>query len=147
MGTLPDPARTSIHATTIALNGAGALIVGASGSGKSTLALHMMALGCDLVADDQTLLTVDGARLIASAPPAIRGQIEARRFGILPARPISNAPLACCVLLDASETQRLPELRQADYCGIALRVFHNPGTEVLPYALLQYLKGLTADSP
>jgi len=71
-------AQTLIHATTVAWQGRGALIIGNSGSGKSALALHMMALGCDLIADDQTLLERSMNQITARCPTVIQGQIEAR---------------------------------------------------------------------
>ena len=37
-----------VHATTVAVEGAGLMIRGPSGSGKSGLALGMLALGADL---------------------------------------------------------------------------------------------------
>lgn len=129
-----------IHASTIALNGAGALILGASGRGKSTLALQMMGLGCALVADDRTCLHIREGQLVASPPKAIAGQIEVRRFAILPAAHLSSAHIVCAVDLDHGEKQRLPDPSETVICGKALRLFHNPGKEVLPFALLQYLK-------
>ena len=51
-----DATTLAVHATCVAVNGKGVLIVGASGSGKSTLALQMLAMGAELVADDQVIL-------------------------------------------------------------------------------------------
>jgi len=59
---------TTIHATTVAVNGRGVMIRGASGSGKSALALQMIAMGAELVSDDRTSLIVHENRLIASPP-------------------------------------------------------------------------------
>lgn len=131
-----------MHATTIAWEGKGALILGASGSGKSTLALHLMALGCDLVADDQTQLFCEDKQLFARCPDAIKGQIEARGFGILNANSVEKAQIICAIDLDLNEEQRLPDLKTIDLCGQNIRLFHKPGIEVLPFALLQYLKGI-----
>ncbi len=129
-----------VHATTIAWEGQGVLILGASGSGKSTLALHLMALGCDLVADDQTQLSCENQQLIARCPDAIKGKVEARGFGILNANSVQEAQIICAVDLDLTEAQRLPDLKTIDFCGQNIRLFHKPGIEVLPFALLQYLK-------
>lgn len=41
-----------LHAGCVALNGAGALLVGDSGAGKSTLALHAMSQGLDFLTED-----------------------------------------------------------------------------------------------
>jgi HPr kinase/phosphorylase len=129
-----------VHATTIAWQGCAALIMGASGSGKSSLALHLMALGCDLIADDQTEICVEHNQLIARCPAAILGQIEARGFGILKVNTVSQARVVCAIDLDASETKRLPVAKFVTLCARHVRVFHKPGIEVLPFALLQYLK-------
>jgi HPr kinase/phosphorylase len=47
-----------LHASCIALEGRGLLILGPSGAGKSSLAIRMMALGASLVSDDRTLVSV-----------------------------------------------------------------------------------------
>ncbi|WP_331459605.1 HPr kinase/phosphorylase [Paracoccus liaowanqingii] len=70
-----------LHATTVALEGRGLVILGPSGSGKSGLALELMAVGAVLVADDRTDLRLQQGRLIAQAPPALSGRIEARGWG------------------------------------------------------------------
>jgi HPr kinase/phosphorylase len=131
-----------IHATTIAWNGNAALICGASGSGKSSLALHLMALGCDLIADDQTKIVSENGHLIARCPGPIKGQIEARGFGILTSMSKDSANIACVIDLDNEETKRLPAKMARTFCGIDVRVFHKTEMSVLPFAILQYLKGL-----
>jgi len=82
-----------LHATAVAFEGKGVLITGRSGSGKSSLALQLMAIGHTLIADDQTDVTRHADRLWASAPPSIKGMIEARGVGILHARLKSCWPL------------------------------------------------------
>lgn len=133
-----------LHATTIAWNGKAALICGVSGSGKSSLALHLMALGCDLIADDQTEITPADGRLIARCPSAIKGQIEARGFGILMSLPKDQANVVCVIDLDIQETERLPVKKVRTLCGIDVRVFHKTEMGVLPFAILQYLKAKNA---
>lgn len=59
--------RTILHASCVALDGRGLLILGPSGSGKSALALELMALGADLVADDRTEIEGQGPDLVAAA--------------------------------------------------------------------------------
>ncbi len=135
-----------VHATTIAWQGHGALILGASGSGKSSLALQMMALGCDLIADDQTEITFEEGQLIARCPSAIQGKIEARGFGILNVKTQVMAQLVCAVTLDVAEEKRLPDPKFITLCGQELRLFHMPGIEVLPFGLLQYLKSKSQSS-
>jgi len=100
-----------------------------------------MALGCDLVADDQTELYVESDDLIARCPQAIKGQIEAHSFAILKSESIESAKVLCVIDLDKPEQNRLPEQKHRIICGVTLRAFHNSGIEVLPFAILQYLKG------
>ena len=99
-----------------------------------------MALGCDLVADDQSEIFERDGNLIARCPNAIKDQIEARGFGILSAKAVPETTLTCAIDLNIREEKRLPDLNIKEICGVSLRLFHNPGIEALPFALLQYLK-------
>ena len=73
-----------LHATCVAVDGRGLLILGPSGSGKSGLALRLIALGATLVSDDRTRITAHEGLLTATCPsPAILGLIEARGLGLL----------------------------------------------------------------
>lgn len=132
-----------IHATTVAWQGRGVLILGRSGSGKSALALNLLALGCDLVADDQTELTCVANTLIANCPKAIKGRIEARGFGILTAETACDVAITCAIDLDATEDQRLPDKKSVNFCDLEIRLFHKTDITVLPFAILQYLKSQT----
>lgn len=134
----PDP--LLLHATTIAWNGRGLLILGPSGSGKSALALALMAHGADLVADDRTLITRAGEALIAACPPALSGLIEARGLGLLGAEPHPPVPLALAADLSRPETERLPPRRSVTLLDCSLPLVHDPGTGHFAAALLQYLK-------
>ena len=137
---MSETQQTRIHATSISWQGRAALLLGPSASGKSSVALHMMALGCELIADDQCDITVRDQSLFVSCPPQISGQIEARNFGLLTCRAGNPAPLACAVDLGIAEDKRLPDARAIELCNQSLRLFHNPGIEALPFALIQYLK-------
>ena len=130
-----------LHASCVALEGRGVLLVGASGAGKSTLALRMIALGAELVADDRLTLRREGDRVIAAPPPAIAGLIEARGVGLLAAEHLASAPVRLAVDLDRDETDRLPPLRQIDLCGLTLPLFRRTNGPHFPAAILQYLKG------
>ena len=57
-----------MHASCVAVQGKGVLILGPSGAGKSSLALQLMALGADLVADDRTEISVQNGAAIARSP-------------------------------------------------------------------------------
>lgn len=107
------------HGTCVALGHAGALLRGPSGAGKSDLALRFLFLARRgpaaqeppiLVADDQVQLTRAAGRLIARAPPAIRGKIEVRGVGIVDVKSLEEVELALVVdLVPAGEVERLPE--------------------------------------
>ena len=71
----------TIHASAVALDGQGVLILGPSGAGKSALALQLIGLGAQLVGDDRIALDRVGGDVIASAPAALAGLIEARLRG------------------------------------------------------------------
>lgn len=118
------------HATCIALNGKGILITGPSGSGKSDLALRLIERGAALVADDQVELSAEKGELIARAPTAIKGLIEARYVGPLKAPCAAQAPLA--LILEPGTPERLPELQAREMMGVSL-----------PLLILPYFEGST----
>ena len=99
------------HASTVAVDGRAVLISGPSGSGKSDLALRLLDRGFTLVSDDQTIVRRDGNRLIASAPPTIKGKLEIRGVGIDEMETVTDVPVALYVEL-TSEIVRLPDDRR-----------------------------------
>ncbi|NUS99440.1 MAG: aldolase [Sphingomonas sp.] len=101
----------TIHASTVASEGRAVLISGPSGSGKSDLALRLLDRGFTLVSDDQTIVRRDGDRLVASAPPNIKGKLEIRGIGIVEMDSVENMPIALFVEL-TSEIMRLPDDRR-----------------------------------
>ena len=98
-----------VHATAIQVVGHGVLILGESGAGKSDLALRLIGEGALLISDDQTSLTVEGGRLVATAPATIAGRIEARGLAIVRAPQIEAAILRLAVRLEAAPLERMPE--------------------------------------
>ena len=104
-----------VHATTVAIDGRGVMIMGAAGAGKSGLALALMALGAQLVADDRTVISAFQGGLIASSPEALRGMIEARGIGVLQSPFLEQARLHLCIDLDTVETKRLPPRRKVTF--------------------------------
>ena len=134
-------APTVLHASAVALAGRAVLVLGPSGSGKSALALELMALGCGLVSDDRTELTLLDGHLVASAPAALRGRIEARGVGILAADPVPPAVVILAVDLGRQEPDRLPKFRHFDHAGASVPLVLGPLRAHLPAAILQYLKG------
>jgi serine kinase of HPr protein (carbohydrate metabolism regulator) len=118
-----------IHATCIALHAGrrwrAVLLRGPSGAGKSDLALRLIEAGGRLVADDQTHVAKVGRALIASAPPALAGMIEARGLGILElprSQLLVRAPVALLVdLVVPARIDRLPEAAHETLLEIELR--------------------------
>ena len=136
----PEAPTEIIHASCVAREGRGLLILGASGQGKSTLALTLMALGADLVADDRVVLRRHPDAVIADAPDPIRGLVEARGVGLLKAESVGPVALALVVDLDQVETERLPALRTTRLLGRDVPLLHGIDAPHFAPALMQYLK-------
>ena len=134
----PDP-DLILHGTTVAFGDRAVLIRGASGAGKSGLGLQLMALGAVLVSDDRTALRAEGGGLVARAPDAIAGMIEARGLGILRAEALKAARVVAVVDLDRVETRRLPPDRATDIAGVALPLLHKVESPHFPAAIRQYV--------
>jgi serine kinase of HPr protein (carbohydrate metabolism regulator) len=114
-----------IQATCVVVDGLGVLLRGPSGSGKSELALQLIDGGAKLVADDGVELRRQGeclfARLPSGAPDSVRGRIEVRGLGILPAPSVAETPLDLVIdLVAADALERLPEPMTVELLGIAL---------------------------
>jgi len=120
-----SPGHLFIQATCVVVDSFGVLLRGPSGSGKSDLALRLIDTGAKLVADDGVELRRRGeclfARLPAGVPDSVRGRIEVRGLGILPAPFTQETPLALVIDLVAAETlERLPEPMTVELLGVAL---------------------------
>ncbi len=133
-------AEVMVHATTVAIEGRGVMIMGASGRGKSGLALELMALGAVLVADDQTRLHIADERLVASCPPALYGMIEARGIGLLHAAYMDEAALWLCVDLDTDELDRLPQRRAVTFMELSCDLVRASHHRHFPSAIIQYVR-------
>jgi HPr kinase/phosphorylase len=134
-----DPASQTLHASCVAVNGRGLLILGPSGSGKSGLALRMLALGAFLVADDRTEVTEGEGGLVATCPPPIRGLIEARGVGLLRAPHVDSATIALAIDLGQPEDQRLPPFRKITIMRCEIDLVLHPHNDHFPEALMLYL--------
>jgi serine kinase of HPr protein (carbohydrate metabolism regulator) len=111
----------TLHASCVAIAGVAVLLRGPSGAGKSDLTLRLLDAGAGLVADDQTCLLREGRRLIASAPPALRGLLEIRGLGPVAHPAAAPTPVALLIdLVQQSEVPRLPEPRFEDLLDVSL---------------------------
>lgn len=144
---MPDTDSLTLHATAVAVDGFGALMIGASGSGKSSLALEMMTRGASLVADDRVILRRDGATVRMDCPEPLRGLIEARGLGLLHAKPVPHARLCVVVDMDQTETDRMPSDRRTRYLDQEFRLLHKVASGHFPAALIQYLKSQGRSDP
>ena len=113
------PETETLHATTVSIGGLGVLIEGASGTGKSDLAIRLIDRGATLVADDRTIVTRDGARVIATSPVTIAGKIEVRGVGIVAIDSVEDIPLILVVTL-SRDIARMPEAAHRIIAGVTL---------------------------
>ena len=126
------------HGTVVAFDGRAVLLRGQPGTGKSDLALRLIALGAELVADDQVELAAEGDGIVARAPPTIAGMIEVRGLGIraLPHRPWASLALVAD-LVAPDKVERLPEPAMAMIEGREIPILTlDPFTASAPIKLL-----------
>ena len=98
----------TIHATTVARDGRGVLLLGPSGAGKSDLALRLFDRGFVLVSDDQTIVRKRDGRLVAGPPSTIAGKFEVRGLGIVEMDHLAEAGVALAVEL-GGDVPRMPD--------------------------------------
>lgn len=135
-----------LHATTVSIDGKGVMILGPSGSGKSSLALQLIALGALLVTDDRTEITRSDQTLIAAAPSAIAGMIEARGVGILRLSDTGATPLSLAIDLSQPNEPRLPETHCYSILGLDLPCLYPAPSPHFAAAIWLYVRG-TLDTP
>ena len=114
----PTLSSETLHASTVALDGRAVLITGHSGSGKSDLALRLLDRGFKLVSDDQTMVRLDGERLLASPPANIAGKLEVRGIGIVELAHADNVPVALIVALTSEILRMADENRTELILGV-----------------------------
>lgn len=140
-GRLTGDSQIRVRGGCVCLDDKGILITGASGMGKSALALDLMAMGARLVSDDWTILRVAEGGLLADAPEALRGRIEARGIGILAASPAGPTALQLVVDLGTEPDDRLPPRRAVEMAGLSLPLVKAVYHAHLGAALRQLLIG------
>lgn len=97
-----------VHATCVAINGHGMLLMGASGSGKSDLALRLIDRGAVLVSDDYCACSGHDGTLFIAPPERIAGKLEVRHIGIITLPYATNVPVALAIGLD-DKPPRMPD--------------------------------------
>lgn len=130
-----------VHATCVAIQNQGVLLIGPSGSGKSTLALELMALGASLVADDRVILKPSETGVSARAPDALAGKIEARGIGILAAAARPSADVRLVIDMGREEAERIPPERMTDLMGARLPMLHKVAHRGFAPSIMQYMLG------
>ena len=111
-----------IHATAVAIDGRGVLILGPSGAGKSDLALRLIDEGAILIADDRVDLTPDGGGVLLSGPDNLAGLLEVRGVGIVRLTYETKVSLSLVVdLVKPEAVERLPDRLSADFMGAPVR--------------------------
>ncbi len=109
-----------LHATAVALDGRGVLLLGPSGVGKSDLALRLLDRGAKFIADDRVDLVRRDDCVMMNAPEPIAGLFEVRGLGIVNF-PSVDAPLTLAVeLVPGNDVERLPEPDAELFCGLAI---------------------------
>ena len=134
----PD-GRLQLHASTIVISNQAVAFVGPSGSGKSGHALEMVARGARLLADDITWFEAKETAIMASCPPSLSGQIEARGLGILNAEPAPPAPLSLIVDLGTPEQDRLPPRRTTQILQQSIPLLHKSDTPHFIASIIHYI--------
>jgi HPr kinase/phosphorylase len=97
-----------LHATAVAIDGCGVLLLGPSGSGKSDLALRLIDRGAKLVSDDAVPVDTKDGLPILTVADNIEGKLEVRGVGICTVAHTPTAPLRLVVQL-AQHVERFPQ--------------------------------------
>lgn len=124
-----------LHATAVAIDGCGVLLLGPSGSGKSDLALRLIDRGAKLVSDDAVpVATKDGLPILTMADN-IEGKLEVRGVGICSVAHIPSAPLRLAVQL-THHVERFPQ----GNLRMTINDFSVPLAQIVPFEASSALK-------
>lgn len=139
LGQAPSPATINVHATCVAVDKRGILLLGPSGSGKSDLALRLIDRGADLVADDRCDLWLERGQLWCRAPVNLAGKLEVRGIGIVDKPFVAAVPVLLAVRFADIYERMPPEGRSEWIAGVAV-----PSVNLSPFELTAPLKILFA---
>lgn len=104
-----------------------------------------MAFGAMLVADDRVVVKVRNGEVFASAPPTLKGLIEARGIGLLNADAALESVVVGVVDLAHLEEKRLPEHSKVTIGGCDIPLFYAVNEPHFTASLLQFLKAGRSD--
>ena len=110
-----------LHATAVAINGAGVLLLGPSGSGKSDLALRLIDRGAVLISDDGVLVDAGSPIPILRTAPNIAGMIEMRGVGIVDMPFDDEVPLHLAVRLELEVVRHPLASQSMEIAGAQVR--------------------------
>ncbi|MCK5778938.1 MAG: serine/threonine protein kinase [Rhodospirillales bacterium] len=111
-----------LHASAVAIDDRGVLLLGPSGAGKSDLALRLIDGGAVLIADDRVDLDVRQGDVRLSGPANLAGLLEVRGVGIVRMPFATKVSLSLVVDLVKPEVmERLPDRLTMDFMGVAVR--------------------------
>lgn len=137
----------TIHASAVAVDGAGILILGPSGAGKSALALDLIdqsllrGIPAALIGDDRLVIGKSGGHPVASPAANLAGLIEVRGSGIHKISHMDQAPIHLAVrLVPESEAVRMPDAGPVEVLpGIRLPLLTLPQGHAAVRAILAHL--------
>ncbi len=121
--TLGVGATLNLHATTFVVGEAGVFVRGPAGAGKTRLALAVVEDArragrfAAIVADDRSLVTRHGDRLVARPHPAVAGLVERRGMGVESTEYEPACVLALAIDLLEGWPERVPD-PEARHCVI-----------------------------
>ena len=129
------------HATAVAIDGAGVLIIGPSGSGKSALALDLISRGGVLIADDRCRIVLRDDWPWLREPERLAGVIEARGVGLLRVPHVAAAPLRLVVDMGEVSAERMPEPEVERVLGQEIVLVRRVDAAHFPGAIVALAKG------
>jgi serine kinase of HPr protein (carbohydrate metabolism regulator) len=139
---------TLVHGTALVVGTTGLILLGPAGAGKSLMALKLVASArraghfATVLSDDQVFLDVVNGRIVATAPPTIRGLIELRGSGIGRIDTIESSVVQLALsVVEVDASTRIPEENQqwAPIDGVKIPLYCIDRTVTEPFAWLSAL--------